>query len=314
MTVNEKTDTKINLSLNGIVNVNKPLGITSHDVVYRLRKILNIKKIGHTGTLDPDASGVLPICIGRATKTADMLTASDKQYIAEVTTGAATDTLDASGTVTETSDITVTEEEIKNVLGEFIGDIKQIPPMYSAIKVDGKRLYTLARDGVEIEREPRDVHIEKIELLKFMPENNRFVIKVDCSKGTYIRSLCDDIGRRLGCLAHMSALERTRSGRFGIEDSYTIEEIAEMTENGDYSFLTPIDEVFGEFPKLIISNRKARIMCNGTRISTQGTDEGVTYRVYDEAGNFLTISRAENGVLVILKTFYQSIENGGANK
>lgn len=312
MTMNEKTAIKTNL--NGIVNVNKPLGITSHDVVYRLRKILNIKKIGHTGTLDPDASGVLPMCVGRATKTADMLTASDKQYIAEVTMGAATDTLDASGTVTDTADVNVTETDIKKVLGEFIGDIKQIPPMYSAIKIDGKRLYTLARDGVEVEREPRDVHIEKIELIKFMPSDNKFVIKVDCSKGTYIRTLCDDVGRKLGCFAHMSALERTRSGRFGIEDAYTLDEIGEMAENGDFSFLTPIDKVFEEFPKLIISNRKARIMCNGTRISTQGTDEGITYRVYDEAGNFLTISRAEGGVLVILKTFYQSIENGGADK
>ena len=186
--------------------------------------------------------------------------------------------------------------------------------MYSAIKIDGKRLYTLARDGVEVEREPRDVHIEKIELIKYMSSDNKFVIKVDCSKGTYIRTLCDDVGRKLGCFAHMSALERTRSGRFGIEDAYTLDEIGEMAEKGDFSFLTPIDKVFEEFPKLIISNRKARIMCNGTRISTQGTDEGITYRVYDEAGNFLTISRAEGGVLVILKTFYQSIENGGADK
>lgn len=310
--MDEDTIKKINL--NGIVNINKPLGITSHDVVYRLRKILNIKKIGHTGTLDPDASGVLPMCVGRATKTADMLAASDKQYIAEVTMGAATDTLDASGTVTDTAEVNVSEIDIKNVLDEFVGDIKQIPPMYSAIKVDGKRLYSLAREGIEVERTPRNVHIEKIELISFMPNDNKFVIKVDCSKGTYIRTLCDDIGKRLGCFAHMSALERTRSGRFGIEDAYTLDKINEMAENGDFSFLIPTDKVFEEFPKLIVSNRKARIMCNGTRISTQGIEEGITYRVYDEAGNFLTVSRAEDGVLVILKTFYQSIENGGADK
>ncbi len=312
LTLSEKN--VITPNLNGIVNVNKPIGMTSHDVVYRLRKILNIKKIGHTGTLDPDASGVLPMCVGRATKTADMLTAQDKQYIAEATLGAATDTLDASGTVIETAEADVTADRLKEVLGEFVGDIEQIPPMYSAIKVDGKRLYTLAREGIEIERTPRSVHIEKIELIEFMPNDNKFVIRVDCSKGTYIRSLCDDIGRRLGCFAHMSALERTRSGRFDIADSYTPDEIAEMADRGDFSFLTPTDEVFAELPKLIVSNRKARIMCSGTRISTQGCTDGTTYRVYDEAGNFLTISRAENGVLVILKTFYQSIENGGVGK
>ncbi len=292
--------------MNGIININKPLGMTSHDVVGRLRRILGIKKIGHTGTLDPDASGVLPMCIGRATKTADMLTAQNKQYIAEVTLGSATTTLDASGEVTETSEVNVDESDIQSVVTEFVGNIMQIPPMYSAIKIDGKRLYELARDGVEVERKPRPVTIEKIEILSIDLENKKFSMKVDCSKGTYIRTLCDDIGRRLGCLAHMSALIRTRSGRFCIDDAYTLDEVEKMAENGNMSFLVPIDKVFEELPKLILSSRRARLMCNGVQISAQGIIDGETYRVYDESGSFLTISEAENGLLKILKTFYQA--------
>ncbi|MBD9008963.1 MAG: tRNA pseudouridine(55) synthase TruB [Clostridiales bacterium] len=292
--------------MNGIININKPLGMTSHDVVGRLRRILGIKKIGHTGTLDPDASGVLPMCIGRATKTADMLTAQNKQYIAEVTLGSATTTLDASGEVTETSEVNVDECDIQSVVTEFVGDIMQIPPMYSAIKIDGKRLYELAREGVEVERKPRPVTIEKIEILGIDLENKKFSMKVDCSKGTYIRTLCDDIGRRLGCLAHMSALIRTRSGRFCIDDAYTLDEVEKMAGEGDMSFLVPIDKVFEELPKLILSSRRAKLMCNGVRISAQGIIDGEAYRVYDESGSFLTISEAENGQLKILKTFYQT--------
>lgn len=291
--------------MNGIININKPKGITSHDVVYRLRKILNIKKIGHTGTLDPDASGVLPMCVGRATKTADMLTAQDKQYIAEVTLGSATDTLDSSGTVTETAEVSVSEEDILNTAKEFLGDIEQIPPMYSAIKKDGQRLYELARQGIEVKREPRTVHIDSIEIKDFDLENNKFVMKVDCSKGTYIRSLCDDLGRRLGCFAHMSALERTRSGRFKIEEAYTLEQVEEMLDGGDAGFLIPIDRVFEEYGKIVVSNRKAAQICHGLKVRAQGTENGEIYRVYDEGGRFLTISTAENGVLKILKTFYQ---------
>ncbi len=291
--------------MNGVININKPLGITSHDVVYRLRRLLSIKKIGHTGTLDPDASGVLPMCIGRATKVADMLTAKDKQYIAEVTLGSATDTLDASGTVTETADVNVGAEDIRRTVAEFIGDIEQIPPMYSAIKVDGKKLYELARDGVEIERKPRQVRIDNIEVLGIDLENRKFSMRVDCTKGTYIRTLCDDIGRNLGCFAHMSGLERTKSGIFDISASYTLEDVEKMYEAGDMSFLMAVDEVFGEFPRLTLSQRKAKLMCNGVRVSVQGIDEGTTYRVYDESARFLTISECEDGVLKILKTFYQ---------
>lgn len=300
--------------MNGIINVNKPLGITSHDVVYRLRRILSVKKIGHTGTLDPDASGVLPMCIGRATKVADMLTARDKSYRAELTLGSATDTLDATGEVTETSDVNVTYEDISDALRNFTGEIEQIPPMYSAIKVNGKKLYELAREGKEIERKPRKVKINRLEAETIDIENLKVTISVDCSKGTYIRTLCDDIGRYLGCFAHMSKLERTRSGRFDISESYTLEEIESMFSNGDMSFMTPIDEVFDECPKLVVTGRKAQKLCNGVRVAVQGMVDGTTYRVYDESGNFLTISQAEDGVLKTLKTFYQTIGVGGCQE
>lgn len=290
--------------MDGVININKAPGMTSHDVVYRLRKILSVKKIGHTGTLDPDATGVLPMCIGKATKAADMLTAQNKQYVAEGTLGSATDTLDSSGTVTETADVDVTENEILAVMKEFTGEITQIPPMFSAIKVDGKKLCELAREGKTIEREPRTVTVNRIEVLDIDLKNNRFTICVDCSKGTYIRTLCDDIGRRLGCFAHMSALRRTRSGRFKIEDSYKTEQVEEMLLRGDTSFLIPVDTIFEEYPKLILSAGKAKRMCCGIRISAQGAVDGTNYRVYDESGRFLTISAAEDGVLKSLKTFY----------
>ena len=300
--------------MNGVININKPLGITSHDVVYKLRKILSIKKIGHTGTLDPDAEGVLPMCIGRATKAADMLTAQDKQYIARVTLGTATDTLDSSGNVTQTAEVNVTDTDILNTVAEFVGEIEQIPPMFSAIKVNGKKLYELARKGEEVERKPRIVNIDKIEVLNIELEKKCFTMKVDCSKGTYIRTLCDDIGRSLGCFAHMSGLKRTRSGRFDIVRSYTVEQVEEMYSNGDMSFITPIDKIFDEYDKLILTSRKAKKMCNGTQVAVQGVEDGKIYCVYDELGNFLTISKAEDGVMKILKTFYQTVDGGGMAK
>ena len=291
--------------MNGTINVNKPVGFTSHDVVAKLRGILSTKRIGHTGTLDPDATGVLPICVGTATEAAEFLTAEQKEYVAEVTLGAETDTQDASGTVLRFADVKVTEEEVSAAVRQFVGEIAQIPPMYSAIKQDGKRLYELAREGKTVERKPRMVTIDAIVIESFDLENKKFSMRVRCSKGTYIRTLCRDIGERLGCFAHMSALCRTQSGRFRIEDAYTLPEIEAMTAAGDTSFLTPVDRVFDALPALYLSARKAQKMCNGVRVSTPGMEEGRTYRVYDEKGCFLTVSKAEGGVLKIEKTFYQ---------
>lgn len=291
--------------MNGVININKPKGFTSHDVVAKLRGILSMKKIGHTGTLDPDATGVLPICVGRATKTADMLTATEKEYVAKVVLGSETDTQDASGTVLKSAPVNVTEEEIKETSSSFIGDIMQIPPMYSAIKQDGKKLYELARKGQVVERQPRPVTIFELEVMEINLSENWFTIRVKCSKGTYIRTLCQDIGEKLGCFAHMGELERTKSGKFSLEEAYTLEQVQESMEKGDTSFLTPIDQIFSDMPTLVLSQRKAEKMCNGTQVSTPGMVEGVTYRVYDEDGRFLTISTAVGGLLKIEKTFYQ---------
>ena len=201
--------------MDGVIAVNKPWGKTSHDMVYFMRRTAGIKKVGHTGTLDPAATGVLPICIGKATKAAELLTASDKSYRAEIALGMTTDTLDAEGEIlTEQPFEHVTKEMLENSIKKFIGEIEQIPPMFSAIKRDGKKLYELAREGITVEREKRRVRIDKIELLEFDREKGTAKIDVDCSKGTYIRTLCEDIGMDIGCGAYMNSLERTRSGSF----------------------------------------------------------------------------------------------------
>lgn len=291
--------------MDGIININKPKGFTSHDVVAKLRGILKTKKIGHTGTLDPDAVGVLPICVGRATKVADMLTATEKEYLAEVTLGSKTDTQDASGTVLATKEVNVTEADIYRVAQAFVGESEQIPPMYSAIKQDGKKLYELARSGIEIERKPRPITIYELEVLAIDLANHKFSIRVACSKGTYIRTLCQDMGDRLGCFAHMSSLNRTKSGRFTLTEAISLEEVERRTKEGDLSFLQPVDSVFEDLPALYLSDRKAQLMCNGVQVRTPGIQEGTLYRVYDEKGRFLTVSLAEEGMLKIQKTFFQ---------
>ena len=289
---------------NGVIIINKPKCFTSHDVVAKLRGILSMKKIGHTGTLDPDAVGVLPVCVGNATKISDLLTSYQKEYEAEVTLGAETDTQDSSGNIIKTSDVTVTEKDIQTAVSSFIGEISQIPPMYSAIKQDGKKLYELARAGIEVERKPRLVIIDKINITNFDLHNKKFSMRVLCSKGTYIRTLCSDIGKKLGCFAHMSELRRTKSGDFSITDAVSLEAVEEMTKKEDFSFIIPVDVVLSAYPPLYVSQRKARNMCNGMQIRTPGMTDGITYRVYDECGHFLTVSKAENGVLKIIKTFY----------
>lgn len=288
----------------GIVNVNKPLGITSHDVVYRLRRILNIKKIGHTGTLDPDASGVLPMCVGKGTKMAEYLTAANKQYLAKLQLGAFTDTQDASGEVLEAFEVNVTEEQVREAIKGFVGEITQIPPMYSAIKIDGKKLYELAREGKTVEREPRIITIHGIEIKNIDLTNNSVDMLVDCSKGTYIRTLCNDIGVALGCGGHMAALHRTKSGRYSIEDSYTLEEIEQMALDGNYEFLTPVGEALPECEKIVLAERNAYRVRNGMKIRVAGLSDGKTYRVFDEKNEFLALARQEEGNFVVIKSFY----------
>lgn len=290
--------------MDGIVNVNKPLGITSHDVVYRLRKILNMKKIGHTGTLDPDAEGVLPMCVGRGTKLAEELTAKEKQYLTELTLGIVTDTQDISGEVLKTLPVTASEEEIKSAIMSFVGDIEQIPPMYSAIKVNGRKLYELAREGKTIEMPPRPVTIYSIEIENIDIKENKVSLLIDCSKGTYIRTLCHDIGEKLGCGGVMSALKRTKSGRFCIEDAYTLTQIEEMAQKEDFSFLTPVDEVLSSYDKVVLADKNAARMCNGIQIRLAGIAEGTTFRAYDEQGKFLALCQIQEGNVKVVRAFY----------
>lgn len=290
--------------MNGIIVVNKPLGKTSHDIVYFMRRLTGIKKIGHTGTLDPMASGVLPICIGSATKAADMLTLSDKRYTAELVLGMTTDTQDAEGEVLTECAVNLTADEITDAIKSFEGDIEQIPPMYSAVKKDGKKLYELARKGIEVERKKRAVTIREINIIDINLEN--YIVKIDvlCSKGTYIRTLCEDIGVKLGVGAYMNTLVRTKTGRFTIEESHTLDSLTKMKEERTLSeALTQVDALFEEYPKIELNEKQTRSITNGIRMSYSGI-EGQSYRLYDNNGQFLCISKCSDGRLVLEKSFW----------
>lgn len=292
-------------NISGIIVVNKDKGYTSHDVVNVIRRIYSTRKVGHTGTLDPDATGVLPICIGKATKVADMLTASDKRYVARVRLGITTDTQDISGEVLCRRDVFVDEEELKRAVLSFEGETEQIPPMYSAIKINGQKLCDLARKGIEVERKPRRITVYSIELSDF--DGLEFTLSVHCSKGTYIRTLCHDIGESLGCGAVMTELKRTASSVFDIAHSYTLDELKEKSESGEHIYLlSPIDSVFGEYQRLDINDNIKKKLCNGAPCYIDKA-EGI-YRVYDRNGVFLCIAEvktdgARNNIKSI-KTFY----------
>ena len=251
--------------MNGIINVYKEKGFTSFDVVAKLRGILKQKKIGHTGTLDPDAVGVLPVCLGNATKLCDMLTDKRKEYIAEFVLGKTTDTQDISGEVLSETEVKCMEKEVRDAIASFVGTYDQLPPMYSAIKVDGKRLYELARQGKEVERKTRPVTMYEIEVLEM---NLPYVsIRVLCSKGTYIRTLCHDIGQKLGCGAVMTSLERTMSGQFSKDTAYTLDEIAAIRDRDELdSILISVDSVFSELPAMIMTGELEKKILNGNFI------------------------------------------------
>ncbi len=261
--------------LNGIINIYKEKGYTSHDVVARLRRITGQRRIGHTGTLDPDAVGVLPVCLGKATRLCEFLTDKDKKYIARVKLGVVTDTLDISGNVISESLFEGDFSEIERVCEDFAGDIMQIPPMYSAIKVDGKKLYELARKDIEVVREPRPVHIYDIKASDYDGDADEFTLYAHVSKGTYIRSLCDDIGKKLGCGACMKGLIRTRSGCFDIDDAHTLSEIETLAERGMDElnrYLTGIDEVLS-MKKVILKQQYDIRVKNGNTISADMFDD-----------------------------------------
>lgn len=252
--------------MNGVINVYKEPGYTSHDVVAKLRGILKMKKIGHTGTLDPQAEGVLPVCLGNATKLCDMLTDKTKEYEAVMRLGIQTDTQDMTGTVLAENEVSCSEVDIRNIMSTFIGKQQQIPPMYSALKVDGKKLYELAREGKEIERKARPIEIFELEILEINLPCVRF--RVSCSKGTYIRTLCQDIGEKLGCKGCMQHLKRTRVERFLAEDALTLAQIEKLRdEMAVESVLVRVEDMFDAYPKAIVSNAYRKAIDNGNVIT-----------------------------------------------
>ena len=250
----------------GIIVIHKEKGFTSHDVVAKLRGILHMKKIGHTGTLDPDATGVLPVALGKGTKLVDLITDKEKTYEAVLHLGIDTDTQDMSGRILEEKEVTVTEEEVKAVLESFKGEQMQIPPMYSALKVDGKKLYELAREGKTVERKARPVCFFDIRVLEMKLPLVK--IRVTCSKGTYIRTLCHDIGQKLGCGGCMEELLRTRVGRFSLEESHTLAEVEKAVEDGSIlDKIYPVEKVLGEYPSIHANSYGDRLLENGNPLS-----------------------------------------------
>ncbi|MDD6810882.1 MAG: tRNA pseudouridine(55) synthase TruB [Lachnospiraceae bacterium] len=287
---------------NGIINIYKEAGFTSHDVVARLRGILKQKKIGHTGTLDPDAVGVLPVCLGSGTKLCDMLTDKSKEYVAELRLGVTTDTQDMSGRILTQNEVDVSKEQVEEAIYSFCGDYEQIPPMYSALKVNGKKLYELAREGKEVTRKARMVQIEELEILQMDLPLVR--MRVCCSKGTYIRTLCADIGEKLGCGGAMQSLKRTRVGSFRMEDALTLAQIEKLRdENAVEKAIMSVDEVFVNLQKAIVLAGYVKFIENGNcffkkavkRNSEQAErfEPGEQVRVYDEQGKFYGIYRYE---------------------
>lgn len=284
----------------GIINIYKEKGFTSHDVVAKLRGILKQKKIGHTGTLDPDAIGVLPVCLGKATKLCDMLTEKEKTYVAELILGKSTDTQDISGKVINEIDIeerksTITDDVITNEIKSFEGEYNQIPPMYSAIKINGKKLYELAREGIEIERKARKVNFYSINILSISYPYIK--LEVSCSKGTYIRTLCHDIGIKLGTYACMTELERIKSGTFIKEHSLTLKQVEELVNSNKFEeHIIAIEKMFLEYDKIIIPEKLNKLLYNGNTLPIEeiGINQQINkmnkeIRVYDCNEEFIGI-------------------------
>ena len=286
--------------IDGIINVRKEKGFTSHDVVAKLRGITRQKKIGHTGTLDPDATGVLPVCFGKATKLCDMLTEKEKAYEAVLLLGKTTDTQDISGEVKKECSVEgITQDQVRETILSFVGEYDQIPPMYSALKVNGKKLYELAREGVEIERKPRKIQIHRIEIREINLPEVRF--EVWCSKGTYIRTLCNDIGEKLGCGGCMSSLIRTKSGIFTLEESKSLDEIETCVREGRIEeILVPIDAMFPDVPKVFVKEGEEKSVYNGNALSKRQLEENTMpqsqerIRVYQKDGLFLALYRYDS--------------------
>lgn len=280
--------------IHGVLNVYKEAGFTSHDVVAKLRGIVKQKKIGHTGTLDPDATGVLPVCLGKATRLCDMLTDETKTYETVLLLGQSTDTQDIGGTVLKRAEPETKPEKIRSCIQKFIGEYQQIPPMYSALKVNGKKLYELAREGIEVERKPRRVQFHEIEILKIEPPN--VWMRVTCSKGTYIRTLCHDIGEALGCHGCMAKLVRTRVGRFELSESKKLSEIEAYVKNQELDkLLVPVDAMFSGYPYIMVKPEADLLVYNGNPLkesmlaAEKVAEDSGKIRIYTSSGEFVGI-------------------------
>lgn len=292
----------------GVIIVNKPAGFTSFDVIAKMRGILKERRLGHSGTLDPMATGVLPVFVGKATKACDILPENEKSYRAGFVLGFSTDTQDTTGAITQTSDKKATEKEVLSALESFRGKIMQLPPMYSAVQVGGKRLYDLARQGIEVERTPREIEIYDIKLEEFDEATQSGRLFISCSKGTYIRTIIHDLGLKLEALGTMSALERTSSQGFGLEESLTLDEIQTLADEGGIDdIIKPIDECFKVYPKIVLSDKQEAMYKNGIKLDAKrvsGAKGTGIYRVY--GSRFLGLCEIKEGedIIRIYKNFW----------
>ena len=286
--------------MNGILLVDKPQDWTSHDVVAKLRGVFGERRIGHSGALDPLATGLLVVFLGKATKAVEFSEAAEKEYLAHLRLGVETDTQDITGTVLHTSAEIPDRAALEAVLPQFCGEIQQIPPMYSAIKVNGKKLYDIARRGGEVERQPRSIFIHELSVLG--EENGEFVLRIHCSKGTYIRTLCHDIGKTLGCGGVMTALRRTRVGGYDVKDAHTVAALSEMERDEAESLLLPLDSVFSDLQAVTLSCQNEAHCRNGRPFSLQLSDG--SYRLYGKDGQFLMVASVESEQVRALKRFY----------
>lgn len=288
--------------MNGILLIDKPPLWTSNDVVSKLKGVLKERRIGHSGTLDPLATGLLAVFAGRATRAVSFAESHDKRYTAALRLGLRTDTQDISGNVISKGQTDVKDEELDKVLSCFVGEIEQTPPMYSAVRVKGKRLYELARKGIEVERKPRMITVYSIE--RKGRESGDIVLDIKCSKGTYIRTLCSDIGEMLGCGACMSALRRTEAGMFSVENAYTLDEVIREAEIGDVSsLLLPTETIFSEYERITVSASAEAKVRNGNPVSFSAPDG--TYRVCSQQGEFLALGKCEDGIMKTIKSFFE---------
>ena len=272
----------------GVIVIDKHGGVTSNDIVMKIRRLFGTKKVGHTGTLDPMATGVLPVLIGRAAKAAEYLLAENKGYVATLKLGVVTDTQDTTGTVLSSSDRLPEADRVLAVCASFVGEGEQIPPMYSALKVDGKKLVDLARAGIEVERRARPITVYSLDVTPLSPETGEYELRVKCSKGTYIRTLCHDIGDRLGCGGAMASLRRTESGSFTLNEAYTIEALEAMTEDERYALLCPTESLFSDRVAVTLPAFYAKLSHNGAEIYLnkigQSLPEGTPVSLYDGEG------------------------------